>query len=212
MWVARGATRICVPDIFLLWPTSKRRMTPAPADAPAQFKTLFDRHHRAVLGYALRRTSDPHDAADVVAETFLVAWRRLADVPAESDASAWLFGVARRVLANHRRGERRRTDLSARLGAQLAVQLAASPLPEPATCGQLAPALAQLSDDDREILLLSAWEGLAPAEIASALGLSGSTTRSRLRRARQRLERLLDADIHGPGLTPSSEPIQETAR
>ncbi len=158
----------------------------------------------------MRRTDGPHDAADVVAETFLVAWRRIADVPAGADTRLWLFGVARRVVANHRRGERRRTDLSARLGDQLATQLAATPMPEPRGAGRLAPALAQLSDDDREILLLSAWEGLEPAELATTLGIGGSTARSRLRRARHRLERHLAQPTPEP--SAACEPIQETAR
>lgn len=158
-----------------------------------RFERLFDDQHRAVLAYALRRTSDAHDAADVVAETFLVAWRRIDDVPSGDPARLWLFGVARRVLANHRRGDRRRTELSARLGETLGTQLAASsqmPVPTP---GPLGPALASLSGDDREVLLLSAWEGLEPAEIATTLGLRGSTVRSRLRRARARLEAALTA-------------------
>lgn len=64
-----------------------------------QFSDLFERTHGALLGYAVRRVTDPADAADVVAETYLVAWRRLEDVPPGAQARPWLFGVARRVLA-----------------------------------------------------------------------------------------------------------------
>ncbi|GAB3435443.1 hypothetical protein GCM10027517_04600 [Phycicoccus ginsengisoli] len=80
-----------------------------------RFSALFERTHPALLGYAVRRVADPADAADVVAETYLVAWRRLDDVPGGDEARPWLFGVARRVLANHYRGERRRHALADRL-------------------------------------------------------------------------------------------------
>ena len=74
-----------------------------------------------LLGYALRRTDNTDDAADVLAETFLAAWRRLDEVPAGDEAKLWLYGTARRVLANHRRGERRRLALADRLKTDLAV-------------------------------------------------------------------------------------------
>lgn len=182
-------------------------MTSAPR---ARFERLFDDHHRAVLGYALRRAGSPHDAADVVADTFLVAWRRIDDVPQGADERPWLYGVARRVLANHRRGAQRRTDLSARLGEALATAAPVFDTQSPASdTGPLGPALATLSDGDRELLLLSAWEGLEPAQIATALGLNGATVRSRLRRARQRLERALAA--HTPQ-TEAHAVVQEVTR
>src|SRR5262249_25660963 len=83
----------------------------------SRFEALYAAHGRAILGSALRRVSRPADAADVVAEPFLVAWRRLDDVPPGAEARPWLSGVARRTLANHRRGERRRQRLGQRLGA-----------------------------------------------------------------------------------------------
>jgi RNA polymerase sigma-70 factor, ECF subfamily len=80
-----------------------------------RFAALFDRTHRPLLAYAVRRVADPADAADIVAETFLVAWRRLDEVPPDEQARPWLFGVARRVLANYYRGEHRRHALGERL-------------------------------------------------------------------------------------------------
>ena len=69
------------------------------SSAEERFTALFEATRLPLLAYAVRRVADPADAADVVAETYLVAWRRLDDVPAGADARPWLFGVARRVLA-----------------------------------------------------------------------------------------------------------------
>jgi RNA polymerase sigma-70 factor (ECF subfamily) len=149
-----------------------------------QFSALFDSTHVALLGYAVRRVTDPADAADVVAETFLVAWRRLDDVPPGSEARPWLFGVARRVLANHYRGERRRHALADRLRDSLHQVVPPPELHEPSLVER---AVARLGDDDRELLHLLAWEELAREEIAVAMGLSRATVRVRLHRARARL-------------------------
>ena len=80
-----------------------------------RFRELFNSSYHHVLGYALRRAASRDDAADVVAETFLVAWRRLDDLPSEALTRPWLYGVARRVLANQRRSTGRRELLAARL-------------------------------------------------------------------------------------------------
>jgi hypothetical protein len=82
-----------------------------------RFQALYEANYHRVLGYALRR-ADRDDAADVVAETFLVAWRRLDDVPSGEVARLWLYGTARRVLANQQRGKRRRERLTQRLQAK----------------------------------------------------------------------------------------------
>jgi RNA polymerase sigma-70 factor (ECF subfamily) len=158
--------------------------------AERRFRALFDTHRRLVLGYALRRVDEPADAADVVAETFLIAWRKLGDVPEGEAARAWLLGVARRVLANQRRGERRRTGLADRLAGELAT-LPAPVVPERDEV--VRRALAQLADEDRELLLLAGWEGLSPSEIAAATGTLAVTVRSRLHRARRRLRAELTA-------------------
>ena len=79
-----------------------------PSDADQRrhrFEAVYAAYHGPVLGYVLRRTGNPDDAADVLADTFLTAWRRLEDLPPEPAARLWLYGVARRVLANHRRGD-----------------------------------------------------------------------------------------------------------
>lgn len=95
--------------------------------AERRFSQIYQEHEREVLRYALRRCSEPEDAADIVAETFLVAWRRLGDVPLGPEARLWLYGTARRVLANHRRGMGRRSRLADRLREELQRQIPVEP-------------------------------------------------------------------------------------
>jgi RNA polymerase sigma factor (sigma-70 family) len=161
-----------------------RVSTDAPTD---RFRRLFADTERELLTYVLRRIDRPEDAADVVAETFLVAWRRMDRVPAGDKARLWLYGVARRQLANQRRGELRRSRLADRLRAELRTAVTGDRSPEDHRVAAVHAALARLDDDDREILRLSAWEGLTPAEIAVVIGVPGITVRSRLHRARKRL-------------------------
>lgn len=165
-------------------------MEPTDAD---RFRQAFDANARDVLGYALRRVEVAADAADVVAETFLVAWRRVQDMPAGTEARPWLFGVARGVLRNQRRGDRRRH----RLGRKLRSRIAALPAADPGDAvadGEVARrALERLAPDDAEVLRLTAWEGLTPAEVAVVLGVPAATARSRLARARRRLRAELEA-------------------
>lgn len=157
-----------------------------------------------MLGYAARRLDRPADAADVIADVFMIAWRRIDQVPAGSDARPWLYGVARNVLSNYRRGARRRGRLADRLRSELEVNpaFAESPTAEVLT---VRAALRLLSDDDRELLLLTCWEGLSPTEIAVAMGIPAVTVRSRLHRARHHLREGLGTDHR----TPSSKETNE---
>jgi RNA polymerase sigma-70 factor, ECF subfamily len=148
-----------------------------------RFARTFDEHFRAVSAYALRRTT-PAEAEDAVAETFLVAWRRLDELP--EDAKPWLLGVARRVLANQRRAAGRRHALTERVAGVPAAE------EEPPTRPAVLQALASLSDTDREVLLLVAWEGLSIDEAAAALHRTRTATKVRLHRARRRLR----AELH----------------
>jgi RNA polymerase sigma-70 factor (ECF subfamily) len=162
-----------------------------PGPAEARFERLYAEHGRAVLAYAVRRAGDAHDAADVVAETFLVAWRRLDEVPPSAAARLWLYGVARHVLANQQRAQSRRLRLAERLRRELPTALAAAALPAPEP-GRVSAALGRLGDDDREILRLSAWEELSPAQIATVLEIGQIAARSRLHRARRRLREAIE--------------------
>lgn len=168
------------------------------AEAEARFRWLYAEHGRAVLAYAVRRSIDAADAADVVADTFLVAWRRLADVPAGDEARLWLYGVARRTLANQRRAERRRERLAERLRRELPTALAAATVTP--TGGAVIAALGLLAESDREVLLHAAWEHLEPAEIAAILGITKTAARSRLHRARARVRELLRDDAEPAAL------------
>jgi RNA polymerase sigma factor (sigma-70 family) len=151
------------------------------------FRRFYAGNFEAVLAYATRRVTQPADAADVVAETFLVAWRRHRDLPPGDEARLWLYGVARRVLANQHRGDARRE----RLRERLLSFAAASPGIDPSARLAVREALAKLPEPDRELLMLTAWEGLEPREAASVLRISPAAVRTRLSRARTRLRNLL---------------------
>jgi RNA polymerase sigma factor (sigma-70 family) len=153
-----------------------------PASPEARFNALFARHYPAVFGYAARRVGWD-DAGDATAEVFTVAWRRLGRVPAEPQTLPWLYGVARKVVANQERAARRRLRLETKAAAAPDEAVAA-----PGTAAlDVEAALLRLGTADREVLRLAAWEELQPAEIAAVLGCSANTAAVRLHRARQRL-------------------------
>jgi RNA polymerase sigma factor (sigma-70 family) len=164
-----------------------------------RFEGLFRSHADAVRGYALRRT-DPDDADDVVAETFLIAWRRFDDVPA--NATPWLLGVARRVLSNRRRSDRRVISLSNRLADRERRK------PDAATddsdlLSTIEVALDRLPEKEREALRLLAWEGLSTGEAAIVLGCTRATLAVRVHRARRRLTDIIEGHLAG---ADASEP------
>ncbi|MCW2917157.1 MAG: polymerase subunit sigma-24 [Actinomycetia bacterium] len=158
-----------------------------------RFEVIFSRYSANILGYLLRRTEAPEDAADLMSEVFATAWRRIGSVPDGEEAKLWLYGIARNVLANHRRGSLRRNRLADRLREHLSSHPDAEPV---AAAEGVRAALAQLSDSDRELLTLTVWEQLTPAEIATLLDLESTTVRTRLARARTRLRRVLEAQTH----------------
>lgn len=152
---------------------------------------LWAKHGDHVFAYAARRVG-ASDAEDVVSDVFVVAWRHRSRRPRRE--LPWLYGVARKVLSDHYRSKQRRGRLLERVGS-----LPDSQESMPAHLDLLAldSGLDQLSDDDREALLLTAWEGLSPGEAAQVVGVSGAAFRMRLSRARRRFRELLaDADEH----------------
>jgi RNA polymerase sigma-70 factor (ECF subfamily) len=170
-------------------------------EAPDQRRhdALFRTHHDAVWRYAVRRVGDAA-AEDVVAETFLIAWRRLDAVP--DHELPWLFGVARKVIANQRRGQRRLANATARLAHEPEPSDAEPGEPEVPADAVLA-ALATLGERDQEALRLVYWDGLSAADAARALGCTAVAMRVRLHRARGRLERALAARGVLTRLTPT---------
>ncbi|MDU0313876.1 sigma-70 family RNA polymerase sigma factor [Phycicoccus sp. M110.8] len=167
-------------------------MTRTPAER--RLEELAAAHGPRVLAYLARRTTPAEDAADVLQEVLTTAWRRISDAPDDPDhALAWLLAIARRTLANHRRGQARRHDATARLRAELAGGRTPLPADDPAVDG-VREALGSLAADDREVLALAYWDGLTGEQVAVVLAVSPASARKRLQRARERLRRVLDAD------------------
>jgi RNA polymerase sigma factor (sigma-70 family) len=154
---------------------------------------LFREHSGRVLGYALNRGMSLDQAEDVVSDTYLVCWRRLDDVPA--DAFPWLLGTARKIMANHRRSDRRRDALGGRMVNDFvsASHQLSDPVETVLGRTHLAEALDQLSERDREAILLVAWDGLSNAEAARVVDCSRSTFAVRAFRARSRLLKYLSS-------------------
>jgi RNA polymerase sigma-70 factor, ECF subfamily len=169
--------------------------TAEPGEA-ARFRVLFEANWAAVERYARRRV-DEAVAADVAADVFAVAWRRLDEVP--RDPVPWLYGVARRVIANQRRSSERSSRLVDRIGTALVAErgagaLRVDPAQTVATSMTFAKAFDQLSEPDREVLALVVWEGLDARRAAAALGCGVAALSMRLTRARRRLQALLSEE------------------
>lgn len=159
-----------------------------PTSRLARFDAIFTEHQRPVLAYAMRRTQALADAEDVAAETFTIAWRKIDSLPA-AEPLPWLYAVARRVLANHRRGNGRRE----RLSALLRVEDVATPMRAGEDVdGPAFVALATLSPADQELLRLVAWEELGNQQIAAVLGITPNAVAIRLHRVRARFADALD--------------------
>jgi RNA polymerase sigma factor (sigma-70 family) len=158
-----------------------------PPDERRRFEEIYATNYDAISRYVLRRTDSSDDAVDAIGETFLTAWRRLDSVPEGDGTRLWLYGVARRVLANHHRGAARRELLITRLRSEFAEAVPS----EPPHRGEVRAAFDGLTAEDRELLSLTGWEGLSPSEIAEVLGCRVGTVRVRLHRARKRFAKHL---------------------
>ena len=160
---------------------------PPPSDV-TRFDRLYGEHRRAVTAYCRRRM--PADRVDdVVAETFLTAWRRLADVPEGEPALLWLYRVAYRLVGHEYRSTSRRRRLGLRVAA-LPSPVAPSPEQHVADDDEIQRVLQaaeQLNESDAEVLRLSGWEHLQHDEIAAVLGIAPNAVRQRLHRARRNL-------------------------
>ncbi|WP_243773213.1 RNA polymerase sigma factor [Actinomadura barringtoniae] len=155
-----------------------------------RFTAIYDACRQRVWAYAVSRAGR-QVADEVVSETFAVAWRRLGDVP--DPALPWLLGVARNVLRDNFRAEARRESFAAELRrwGQRSERDVAEDVAERLA---VLRAMAALDEDDREILILVAWQGLAPRDAAKVVGCSPAALRVRLHRARKRLVRAVEED------------------
>lgn len=175
----------------------------------ARFEDVMTTTYEPLQRY-LRRRATPSDADDILAETLLVVWRRLEQVPTD-DPLPWSYGVARRCLANHRRGSQRRERLVHRIGRR-----ADRPERDPADIvldqdPELAAAIETLSTSEAEIVRLWAWEQLEPREIAAALDMTSNAVSVALSRAKRKLAAELGRqDRAGAGQEPDTGPSGST--
>lgn len=159
-------------------------------EARCRFEAMYDQHARRVLAYFLRR-GDSESARDGTAEVFLIAWRRIDDVPEGEETIRWLYGTARKVLANQRRAQARRGRLLDRIRSN------GTPLETPPDVvvlrreddREVHEALGHLRADDRELLRLAVWEELPRDELAAHLGCTRHAAAQRVHRATRRLAR-----------------------
>lgn len=165
--------------------TSQLRHQPGTADERRRrFEAIADEVYEPLQRY-LRRRASFHDADDIFEESLMTIWRRLDDVPADA-VLPWSYGVAKRALANHRRGLRRQSQLVDRLKRRTVEHVPPPHLPAEDS-PELAAALERLSAADQEMLRLWAWEELEPREIAVVLGSTANAVSLRLSRAKKKL-------------------------
>jgi RNA polymerase sigma factor (sigma-70 family) len=186
--------------------TSDAQLLQASMSDPDRFAELYDRHAARLYGYAYRRVG-PDVADDVVAETFLAAFRKRGRYDAtRADALPWLFGIVSREISRHHRKEKARLRALSRIGpeppADGVADRVAADVSAQAVRGPLAAALSRLSAGDRDVLLLIAWGCLGYAEVAAALQIPVGTVRSRLNRARRKVREALG------GTDPTTEEEQ----
>lgn len=207
----RAVTTAIVEDIYSRMPaTGDPELTATEVDR--RFESCFRDNYPAILAFAIRRVAERGEAEDAAAETFAVAWRRRDLIPAEP--LPWLYGIGLRVVANQRRSNRRRRRLDDRLEQEARAGAAA---PEPVEAlhrrDAFSRAFTQLSESEREVLRLIAWDGLDTREAAIVLGCSPTAFRVRLHRARSHLAKHLRGAGHSPFEDPSrpSEPAEEAS-
>lgn len=171
----------------------------------AEFRILYNRHYDAIHSYFLRRTGAA-SSQDLTAEVFLVAWRRIGDVPHGEETLLWLYGVAANVAAHQRRSIARSARLDTRLrsvSTNGSVELEPQVVRRAEYDGVLAAA-ERLRPADQEILRLAAWEELPHDQISRLLGCSVAAVDQRLHRARKRLAKEY-RNVHAPGHPQTEE-------
>lgn len=171
------------------------------------FARVVVTHRLALLRYAIRRLDNLSDAEDLVAETFVVTWRRFDELPQRDQELFWLYGVAGRVLSNMLRGRQRSLRLEMRLAFEREAERDTPRYGEDEV-EHLMEALSQLGPDERELLQLIYWERLSYKEVGYVLGTSEKAAGVRISRARQHLRDLLNEAAPAATITPL--PNQET--
>jgi RNA polymerase sigma-70 factor (ECF subfamily) len=177
-------------------------------DDRSRFEAIWRQHRRHVLAYCLRRASSA-DAEDACAETFLVVWRRIEEIPPDPRTLLALYGIARRVLSNQSRSFHRRGRLHTKLNS-LGVAPVADPLHvvvQSVDDRVVSDAVHRLKPTDREIVMLDVWEDLSRAEIAEVMGMTRSAIDQRIHRAYQKLARSLEPVIETRSI--GSPPVAE---
>ena len=159
------------------------RQMEAPQGETDRFRSFVRATYQDLTLYAMRRVGGSA-ADDVVSETYAIAWRKWMDPP-PADPRPWLFGIARNIVRNELRRERRATRFSRSWRAD-------QPVAAVSVDDAFRQAFASLSLDDQEILRLIAWDGLDPSQIAEVLGIKHGAAATRLSRARSRLESALE--------------------
>ena len=160
-------------------------------DRDQDFARVVAAHRNAILRYGIRRLDDRSAAEDLVAETFVVVWRRFDELPIRDEELFWLYGIAGKVLANLRRTQQRSMRLESRLAfeRELGQELPRYSLED---VEALMDALGSLSPDEREIIQLAYWEKLSYREMGVSLGCSEKAAGIRLSRARRELRERLN--------------------
>jgi RNA polymerase sigma factor (sigma-70 family) len=167
------------------------------------FTRLYGETSQDLLAFLLRRCSTADEAADCLAETYRIAWETRSRIPARDEARPWLFGIARNVS----RRERASRERAAATSRELALAAERSNPTSSSEDSAVAAALSELSPLDQEIVTMLSWDGLAPREVASVLGLSPNAVRIRAHRARTRLRVLLATrDAIEDADTPDASP------
>jgi RNA polymerase sigma-70 factor (ECF subfamily) len=174
---------------------SESSQTAGDREAATVVAAWFERYVQVIHRYAARRVGTNH-ARDVAAETFRIALERFGDYDASrGHERAWLYGIASNILRRHARTEARQLRVRARASAAGGVP--GDPLVDSDSrldaIGEVTRVAARVIDldpDDRELLVLVAWERLSSAEVAEVLGIPAGTVRSRLRRIRSQLRDL----------------------
>ncbi len=174
----------------------------------AQFEEMYRVHAQAIYTYCLRRTS-LEEAKDATADVFVVAWRRLGDMPSDDRVKPWLYGVARNVLNDRRRAARRRDRLAAKMASHRQPSV---PSPEVQVVRhseheQVLAAMDKLPEKDRETILLVEWEGMSRDEVAEMMFVSRAAIDKRIARAYRKMARSLGVNRSTLATTPV--PIEE---